>query len=207
MLQSTTAIIADADELYLDAFAQLLQNSFGMQVIATTGNAAGLQQQLPKQPHFILIDALLPGANVATLCADILITYPNANIVVLMGNCGCQLMCQLMVSGIRGIITKKNTKQRIKQCLENINEGHIDFCITGLPANYPRDIVAKPPLDGTDLMIMQKIYEEKETKQIAKEMHLSPKTVENRRKALRVKTGAKSIVGIIKYGYYNGIFW
>ena len=65
---------------------------------------------------------------------------------------------------------------------------------------------AKKKLSTPTVNVTARVFEE-ESKQIAKEMNLSTKTIENRRKALRIKLGVKSIVGLIKYGFHNGIFW
>jgi DNA-binding NarL/FixJ family response regulator len=60
-------------------------------------------------------------------------------------------------------------------------------------------------LNEREVLLMKLLCEELKSEEIAKRMFLSPYTVENMRKALLQKLGAKNIVGIVKYAIRLGI--
>lgn len=68
-------------------------------------------------------------------------------------------------------------------------------------ANLPVD--AK--LSEKEITVLRLICEEKSTKEIADEVELSPRTVEAIRDKLKVKTGAKSLAGLVMYSVKSGI--
>jgi DNA-binding CsgD family transcriptional regulator len=56
-----------------------------------------------------------------------------------------------------------------------------------------------------EIAILRMICEEKSTKEIADIVELSPRTVEAIRDKLKVKTGAKSMAGLVMYAVKSGI--
>lgn len=210
MFSSTTAIIADHHEFYRHAYQNLFTNHFGIKVSSTVSNSAQLHQTLkqPPAPQYLLMDAQLPGENMASLCRQILLAHPAINIVIVVANCGYWLVEQLMQSGVRGIIPKGSSIERLAQCLQNVGNGQIDFWITCLPGPIPSTNGNQAlKFNCQEITLIEKLFEEKDSNQIADEMFLSPATIENRRKTLRAKLGVKNVVGIIKYALINSIVW
>jgi DNA-binding CsgD family transcriptional regulator len=72
-----------------------------------------------------------------------------------------------------------------------------------------RQIEANLPVDAKlnekEIAILRMICEEKSTKEIADIVELSPRTVEAIRDKLKVKTGAKSMAGLVMYAVKSGI--
>ena len=54
-------------------------------------------------------------------------------------------------------------------------------------------------LTSRENQIVSLIFEEKTNATIAKELEISERTVETHRKSIYVKTGAKTVVGLVKY--------
>ena len=72
-----------------------------------------------------------------------------------------------------------------------------------------RQIEVSLPVDAKlsekEIAILRMICEEKSTKEIADIVELSPRTVEAIRDKLKVKTGAKSMAGLVMYAVKSGI--
>ena len=68
-------------------------------------------------------------------------------------------------------------------------------------ANLP--VEAK--LTDNEMTVLRLICEEKSTKEIAEEVELSPRPIEAIRDKLKVKTGAKSLAGLVMYAVKSGI--
>lgn len=206
MMAYTNAIIADDNEFYLTAYSNLLEKNFELKDVAmATTTAEVLQHVKPGEPQIIFINALLPGGNVADVCRQILQLHPSVTIVVLAEGCGQLLMQLLMQIGVHGIIPIASPTQLIRECLEGVSKGKVFYLINSAGAHYSVGGKPEVAVNTKHVLIIQKLYEEKSTREIAAEMHLSVKTVENIRKELLVKTGSKNVVGIIKFGKRNGI--
>jgi DNA-binding CsgD family transcriptional regulator len=72
-----------------------------------------------------------------------------------------------------------------------------------------RQAEAAMPVDAKltdkEISILRMICEERSTKEIADLVELSPRTVEAIRDKLKVKTGAKSLAGLVMYAVKTGI--
>jgi len=72
-----------------------------------------------------------------------------------------------------------------------------------------RQVEANLPVDAKltdkEISVLRMICEEKSTKEIADLVGLSPRTVEAIRDKLKVKTGAKSLAGLVMYAVKSGI--
>jgi len=58
-------------------------------------------------------------------------------------------------------------------------------------------------LSKRELEILELVCEEHSTVEIAEQLYISPRTVETHRKNIMTKTGAKTIVGLIKFAIAN----
>ena len=67
------------------------------------------------------------------------------------------------------------------------------------------DMPADAKLTDKEISILRMICEERSTKEIADLVELSPRTVEAIRDKLKVKTGAKSLAGLVMYAVKSGI--
>jgi DNA-binding NarL/FixJ family response regulator len=208
MLAYSTAIIADENEFYHHAYCSILQTIFELKEVVAVNTTEELLQSLePDAAQLIFIDALLPGGDVAGLCRQLVRLHPAVTIVVIVGSCGQWLQQQLMQSGVHGIIPKASPRQKIRECLECISRNELFYLVRTAGGDFIVKGNPEVSFNRTEMLIMQKLFEGKNTKQIAAEMHLSPKTVENYRKALLVKTGSQNVAGIIRYAWLNGIVW
>ena len=83
------------------------------------------------------------------------------------------------------------------------NKALIDGLRTKRQAEASLPVDAK--LSDKEIAILRMICEEKSTKEIADLVDLSPRTVEAIRDKLKVKTGAKSLAGLVMYAVKSGI--
>lgn len=207
MLPYTSAIIAHQELFYRNAYSNLLLNGFKLNNVITVANAGQLLQSLqPATLQLIFINALLPGLNIAALCNQVMQLQPQATIVILLPRCSSLLMVQMVQCGVPGIIPT-GSEEKVKECLDCIARGEIFYLVRSGADEFTSRGSCYEKLSTQQVTIIQKLFEEKNSIQIAAEMNLSPNTVENIRKALLAKTGSKNVVGIIKYARAIGIIW
>lgn len=207
MLPYTSAIIAHQELFYRNAYSNLLLNMFNLNNVITVANATQLLQSLkPADLQLIFINALLPGLNMAALCSQVMQLQPQGTIVILLPYCSSQLMVQLVQCSVPGIIPT-GSEEKVKECLDCIAGGEIFYLVRSGADEFTSKGSCHEKISTRQVIIIQKLFEEKKSAEIAAEMNLSPNTVENIRKALIAKTGSENVVGLIKYGWRMGIIW
>ncbi|MCC7436457.1 helix-turn-helix transcriptional regulator [Candidatus Nomurabacteria bacterium] len=70
-----------------------------------------------------------------------------------------------------------------------------------LQLNNPKDV----QLSEKEITVLKLICDDKDTKEIASILDLSPRTIEKRRDDLRSKTGAKGYPGLVRFAINSGI--
>ena len=112
------------------------------------------------------------------------------------------------------LITSLSLSEIIHQAIKTVFEQEFYFnqltnkaLIDGL--RLKRQAEANLPVDAKlsdkELTVLRLICEEKSTKEIEDEVELSPRTVEAIRDKLKVKTGAKSLAGLVMYAVKSGL--
>ena len=124
------------------------------------------------------------------------------------------MITKLMELGANSYLTKNSDSELIYEAVKTVYEQEFFFnqltnkaLIDGL--RMKRQAEASLPVDAKltdkEISVLRMICEEKSTKEIADLVELSPRTVEAIRDKLKVKTGAKSLAGLVMYAVKSGI--
>jgi DNA-binding NarL/FixJ family response regulator len=124
------------------------------------------------------------------------------------------MISKLMELGANSYLTKNSDSEVIYEAVKTVYEQEYFFnaltnraLIDGLRSK--RQVEATLPVDtkltDKEITILKLMCEEKSTKDIADLVFLSPRTVEAIRDKLKVKTGAKSMAGLVMYALKAGI--
>jgi DNA-binding NarL/FixJ family response regulator len=140
--------------------------------------------------------------------------YPDIKVIMLTMHNDHSMISKLMELGANSYLTKNSDSEIIYQAVKTVHEQEYYFnqltnkaLIDGLrtksqaEASLPADV----KLSDKEISILRMICEEKSTKEIADLVDLSPRTVEAIRDKLKVKTGAKSLAGLVMYAVKSGI--
>ena len=140
--------------------------------------------------------------------------YPEIKVIMLTMHNEHSMISKLMELGANSYLTKNSDSEIIYQAIKTVHEQEYYFnqltnkaLIDGL--RIKRQAEASLPVDtklsDKEITILRMICEEKSTKEIADLVELSPRTVEAIRDKLKVKTGAKSLAGLVMYAVKSGI--
>jgi DNA-binding NarL/FixJ family response regulator len=166
------------------------------------------------QPDVILLDIQMPIMDGINALPEIKKLYPEIKVIMLTMHNDHSMISKLMELGANSYLTKNSDSEIIYQAIKTVHEQEYYFnqltnkaLIDGL--RVKRQAEASLPVDAKlsdkEITILRMICEEKSTKEIADLVELSPRTVEAIRDKLKVKTGAKSLAGLVMYAVKSGI--
>ena len=203
---SPAFMIADANGIYRRGLATLLTEHF----TGCTVNVAATTEQLltVAQQHWfdvLLIDTSLPAANSFEAARTLLQQYSDCRMVLYAHNHTEQVMVQAFAAGAAAFFNHFETPDTIIFIIrEVLAKG---CCITpdafkAYQAAHTRiqntQQLAKP-LTRREQEILQLLLQGKTSRQIAEELHLSTKTVDNHRSNIMAKTGTHSITQLLLF--------
>ncbi len=207
--------IADDHVLFRAGVKSALSVHKDIKMIAEADNGMQLLTVLKHvQPDVILLDIQMPIMDGINTLPEIKKLYPEIKVIMLTMHNDHSMISKLMELGANSYLTKNSDSEIIYLAVKTVHEQEYYFnqltnkaLIDGL--RVKRQAEASLPVDAKlsdkEITILRMICEEKSTKEIADLVDLSPRTVEAIRDKLKVKTGAKSLAGLVMYAVKSGI--
>jgi DNA-binding NarL/FixJ family response regulator len=149
----------------------------------------------------VLLDITLPDVNGIELCREIKSLLPDTCILGFSNHNDRSLVMQLLANGASGYILKNASASELVGCILQALDGQVAFSeeikrIINKPS--AQQLKAIPPLTRREKQILKMIAEGKTSTDIAKELMVSPFTIETHRRNLMQKMDAKNAAALIR---------
>lgn len=199
-------LIIDDHVMVREGVAEIIKHEPDLDVCgtATTANE-GLQAVKKLQPDLVLVDITLPGKNGIEFIKDARVLYPDLRILVMSMHDESLYADRVLRAGGRGYIRKQEGGDKLIEAMRQVLRGEIAVSarMTGrlLETFSGRKKMDSPleNLSDRELEVFQLIGQGKTMKQIADDLHLSPKTIEVHRSHIREKLRIASAAELISY--------
>lgn len=162
-------------------------------------------------PDVLVLDINMPIMDGYETAAWLKENYPEIQIIVLTMFDSEMALIRLLRTGVKAFLQKDACLRELRYAIESVaREGHYyPYSPLGRLANgflnsklYSTQTLL---LSDNELMFLKLSSTEMTYKEIAKEMFISPRTIDNYRDALFEKLDIKSRVGLAMYAIRNGI--
>lgn len=195
-------VIVDDHPLFRKGLAELIhseRNHFA--VCGEAGNAAEAMEVIRElNPELAIVDLSLPGANGIELIKNIRAEFSKLPILVLSMHDESLYAVRALRAGADGYVMKHEAMANVIQAIREIFNGHpylspamaaqVITKFAHRQAEGETDAVER--LSDRELEILELIGKGKEVHEIAKLLHLSPKTVETHRAHIKDKLDLKN---------------
>lgn len=198
--------IVDDHAIFRQGLYFVLSQIDDFKVILEAENGVQMLEQLENsQPDVTLLDISMPhmdGIKAAAIAKD---KYPHLNILTLSSYGDEMYYYKMIKAGASGFVLKKSGKQEIEHAIRTVAEGNnffheeilrkLAFKTNIEAATYEADYSISKR-ENEVLLLICKGYSNNE---IACELSLSPKTVDNHRTKLLNKLGAKNSAHLVMF--------
>ena len=207
--------LADDHILLRNALASLIDRFENCKVVMQVSNGKELVTAISKDnlPDVVLLDLNMPGMNgfeTATWLRD---SYPSIHVSMLTMYDSELTLIRLLQAGVKGFLKKDIHPNELKYAIHSVIENgyYYSHNATGKLLNLFRtkaassSILDKSMLTETEIRFLQLSCSELTYKEIAQEMKLNPRGVDNLRDNLFTKLEVKSRVGLAMYAIRHGL--
>ncbi|WP_268036559.1 LuxR C-terminal-related transcriptional regulator [Algoriphagus sp. PAP.12] len=200
-------IIADDHFLVLDGLELLLSTFDFVKKTSRSSDLSELNKQLQKEVFDLLLLDIRFGKHdgrelIATLKKD----YPLLKIIALTSQDDQMTIQSSAKAGFDGYLLKIDGREEIEKALKAVYAGEKYFSPMTHQAFFK---AATSPVNQTltprETEILQLIVQEKSSKEIAEQLHLSEKTIETHRGNIMMKLEVKNIAGMVRSAIMNGL--
>jgi len=201
-------LIVDDHPLVREGLRATINNQPDLEVCGEAGSAAEAQAAVPElRPDLALIDITLPGKSGLELIKDLNAFAPNLPILAISMHEETLYAERALKAGASGYITKQQAPGELVHAIHHVLEGRIyvsERVSEGILNRFSgRGLAnAKSPLEilsDRELETLQLIGDGKSLQEIARELHISPKTVAVHSANLRQKLLLKNTAQLIRF--------
>lgn len=203
-------VIADDHPLFRSGLRQIIDNEAKFEVIgeAQDGETA-LRLICDLKPDAAILDINMPLAGGFEVVGEVRRRNLPCQLVILTMHSEEAMFNKAMSLGVRGYVLKDGAAHDIIQCLHALRRGQ-SFTSAGV-TNYlfKRASGNGRPMNGigaltpTERIVLRRIGEYKTSKEIASELGISFRTVENHRRNISIKLEITGSHALIKFAQQN----
>jgi len=202
--------IVDDHTLFRNGVAALMAEFDELQVIFEAENGQQMQLALAKhgQPDVILMDINMPVMDGYASTKWVKQNYPKVRVLALSMFEDDKAVIQMIKCGAGGYVLKESRPRELLEAIRAIHEKgvYINEMVSGKLLRSVADKDDAPDISKKELEFLRLCCSELTYKEIADQMFVSPRTVDNYREALFLKLNLKSRSGLVLYAIQNGIF-
>ena len=189
-------VIVDDHPLFRKGLEQLINSNDGLAICGEAANAAeGMDVIRRIAPDMVIVDVSLPGANGIELIKNIRAEFAELPILVLSMHDESLYALRSLRAGAQGYVMKQEALGNVLTAIHQVFDGRpylspaMSAKLIVSYAEAPDNGKAAPTdsLSDRELEILELIGKGREVREIAKELHLSPKTVETHRAHIKEK--------------------
>jgi DNA-binding NarL/FixJ family response regulator len=209
----TRVLLADDHSLMRAGLRALIKEMQGIETIGEAEDGAEALRLIGElRPDIALLDISMPGLNGLEVAARASKEYPRTRIIILSMHNYEEYVHRALLAGAAGYLLKNAEDGELEQALRTVARGQ-----TWLSPAISRTVVdalsrgEKRPAGPFEILsarqreILQLIAEGRSSKEMARQLDLSLKTVESHRAELMDRLGIHGIAGLVRYAIRTGI--
>lgn len=191
--------------------AQLVEA--GVESIAEAGDGhEALALVAQNRPHVVLMDIAMPGLNGIDAAERIVQEYPETRVIILSTHAGDEYVARALKAGVRGYVLKDAEPAELRAAIAAVKAGKTYLSptvagqvVSGFVQGKPADASPLEKLTPRQREVLQLVAEGLKTKEIARKLAISGRTVENHRAHIMELLDIHDAVGLVHFALRAGL--
>ncbi len=211
---SIRILVADDHGIVREGLCSLLRKQPEMEIVgeATDGRKAlGLVRELI--PDVVVMDITMPNLNGVDATRQIIRELPKVKVIALSMHSSNVFVADMIKAGASGYILKDCLFDELVEAIQIVYDGGIYLSpdvVSVVIGDYVNRLTKTngSPLENLtnrEREVLQLIGEGKNTKQIAKQLHVSAKAIEANRRKIMDKLHTHSVADLVRWAILGGL--
>ncbi|MEI8156503.1 MAG: response regulator transcription factor [Burkholderiales bacterium] len=212
-MTSVRVLLADDHTLVRAGLRKLLESIPGMEVVGEAGDGLQLLEMVEKlQPQVVLMDIAMPGLNGLEATGRLVKAWPSIRVLILSMHQNAEYVRQALRQGAVAYLLKDAAPLELEWALSAVLRGetYLSPAVSkGVVSDYVQRLRSEEQpaeaLTPRQREVLQLIAEGHSTKEIARRLDLSVKTVETHRTQLMKQLDIHEVAGLVRYAIREGL--
>ena len=201
-------LVVDDHPMTRAGVVHLLSKQEDMMVCCEVGNPAEALNEIFKcHPELLLTDMTMPGRSGVEFVKDVLALHPGLPILVVSMHDEVIYAERALRAGARGYIMKEAGGEKLLAAIRRVLAGQV-YVSEQMSAKILDNLSGKKPRGSTspiekltdrEFEVFRLIGQGNSTRDIAKQLHLSPKTVDVHRAHIKEKLELKDATSLVRH--------
>lgn len=205
-------LLVDDHALVRAGIRALIEMVDGFEVVGEAGNGQDALRAIEKvNPDVVLLDITMPGMNGFEVLKEITARFSDVRVIMLTMHEAREYAIQALHCGAAGFIPKSAAAAELKDAIQTVMSGRTYVATQTAPS--AEAAMAEEDLDERLLQrltprqreILVRMAEGQTTKQIARSLNISVKTVESHRAQLTERLNIHDIAGLVRFAIRTGL--
>lgn len=205
-------LIADDHGVFREGLRLLLENQADMHVVGTVGDGReAVKAALELRPDVVVMDLAMPQLNGIDATAQIVERNDAIKVVMLSMHSTVEHVYRALQAGALGYLRKESAGSEVVEAIRTVHAGR-RYLSQKITETVVDDYILKrsieSPLESLsqrEREILQLIVEGQSGVDIARTLHLSPKTVDTYRSRMMQKLGIGDLPSLVKFALQHGL--
>jgi len=212
-MNNIRVLLADDHALVRAGLGKLLETIPGITVVGEAGDGLAvlaLAEEL--KPHLVLMDIAMPGLNGLEAAARLVKSMPDIRVMILSMHQSEEYVRRALRHGAVAYLLKDSAPMELELAVAAVLRGetYLSPAVSkGVLADYVQrlraDVQPAEHLSPRQREVLQLIAEGLSTKDIARRLELSVKTIETHRSGLMRQLDVHEVTGLVRYALKLGL--
>jgi DNA-binding NarL/FixJ family response regulator len=204
-------LLADDHVMMRDGLKALLTASLGISVVAEVGNGRDAVRRAEElKPDVAIMDISMPELNGIEATRLLRDRCPGIRVVILSMHSSSEHVFRALEAGAMGYLLKESAGAEVNAAVRAVHGGrrYLSRAIAALEPDARSGAGRSSPLDSLsarERQVLQLVVEGHSSAEIARRVHLSPKSVDTYRSRLMKKLGVGDVPALVKFAILHGI--
>ncbi len=210
---SVRIFLADDHSVLRDGLEMLLETQPDFEVIGAAANGREAIEQIQQlEPNIAILDIAMPEVNGLDVARHVNRNCPKTQVIMLSMHRTTEHIIQALEAGARGYVLKESVSEDVIGAIRAVHAGgrYLSQAVSCVAVDYYVRLVGSRSsplerLNEREREVLRALAEGQTSSEIAEQMGLSPKTVDNYRSSIMQKLDIHHLPGLVKFAIQHGV--
>lgn len=200
-------LVVDDHPIFLKGLVEVLQDELpDSEIMSQTSSLKALAMATHQMPDIAVLDLDMPEMNGILLATELKLRTPSVKTIILTMHKEPDIIRSVMAKGIDGYVFKDDAVNDVVVAIRDVMKGKQYVSKSTTLFQDELDINLMESLTKTEILVLRAIANHKTSREIADDMFVSLKTIENHRNNISRKLNLQGSNSLLKFALNNRAF-